>query len=83
MTRNKCLLSLDSGSFHPLVTLVDDSISSIQSNNVANATSSLSLSFMHYVSKFPFNLLPISRIIKSLNYAVTLSPHIVYLRNLE
>jgi len=56
-----------------LVTLADGS-SYTKGVGTTNATHSLSLSSVVYVPKFPFNLLSVSRLIKSLNYSLAFFP---------
>jgi len=69
MTENKDILpSLYYGSFHPSMTLADNSISFVEDIGIVNATSTLLLSFVLYIPKFPSNLLSISKISRSLNY---------------
>ena len=57
MTENKCIVSsLDSVCSFSYVILADGSTSTVQGIEIANAISSLSLSFILYVPNFPFSL---------------------------
>jgi len=75
VTKNKGIIfSLDSMCSFPSVTLADSFIFSAQGIEIANATFSLSLSFVIYVPSFPLSLLSVSRITRALNCSVTFYP---------
>ena len=68
MAENKGIVTfLDSMYSFSSVILIDGSTSSVEYVRLANATSSLSLSFALYVSNFAFNLLSVSNITRALN----------------
>ena len=64
------MCSLDSTCSFPSVALADGSTSSVQGIILVNATSSLSLSSVLYVTNFPFSLLTVSKITRALNCSV-------------
>ena len=82
ITGNKSILhELSSPLSRPIVTLANDTTSHIESVGTAKVTDSLSLSSILYIPKFPFNLLFISKLTRSLNYIVMFFPdHYVFRR---
>ena len=84
MNENKGIMSsFNSTCSFPSITLADGSTSSFQGIEIANATLSLSLSFVLYVPKFSFNLLSVSKITRTLNCPVKLSPTFYKFQNLR
>ena len=65
--------------YSKIVVLADGSCTLIQGIDTATTTPTLSLSFVFYLPRFPFNLLSVSKITKVLNCTVIFFPtHYVF-----